>query len=151
MHGPCDKPFQLAPCRDLDLWPFQGQVCCRAGDHNSLNLLFLLGAFLFLNTVKSLYWFCTYTSENKCYNIMLLRVSSMLYIPKYDVIHYVIYFICLHYVRKAISPLFAWASSIENTHVLNIYPPAPFQWRRRILLCTCRWVSMLVSHSLCNE
>ena len=21
MHDPCDKPFQLAPCRDLDLWP----------------------------------------------------------------------------------------------------------------------------------
>ena len=21
MHDPCDKPFQLTPCRDLDLWP----------------------------------------------------------------------------------------------------------------------------------
>ena len=28
MHDPCDKPFQLAPCRDLDL---QGQSCFRAG------------------------------------------------------------------------------------------------------------------------
>ena len=31
------------------------------------------------------------------------------YIFKCDVIYYVIYFICPHYFRKAISPLFAWA------------------------------------------
>ena len=36
MHDPCDKPFQFAPCSDLDL--LQGQSCCRAGDHNSQNL-----------------------------------------------------------------------------------------------------------------
>ena len=39
MHDPCDKPFHLAPCCDFDLDLLQGQSCCRAGDHNYLNLL----------------------------------------------------------------------------------------------------------------
>ena len=42
MHDPCDKPFHLAPCRDLD--PLQGQNCCGAGDHNSPNLLVVYSA-----------------------------------------------------------------------------------------------------------
>ena len=37
MHDHYDKPFILVPCFDLDL--SQGQICCRAGDHNSSNLL----------------------------------------------------------------------------------------------------------------
>ena len=37
MYDPCDKPFPFPPCHDLDL--HQGQSCCRAGDHNSPNLL----------------------------------------------------------------------------------------------------------------
>ena len=43
MHDPCDKFFQLAPCHDLDLYLLQGQSCCQAGDHNSLNLLVIFG------------------------------------------------------------------------------------------------------------
>ena len=41
MHDPYDEPFHLAPCHDLDLDLdlLQGQSCCRAGDHNSPNLL----------------------------------------------------------------------------------------------------------------
>ena len=35
MHGPCDTPFQLAPCRDLHL--LQGHICCHAGEHNFPN------------------------------------------------------------------------------------------------------------------
>ena len=35
----CYKPFQFAPCCDLDLDLLQGQSCCQAGDHNSRNLL----------------------------------------------------------------------------------------------------------------
>ena len=39
IHDPCDKPFQLAPCRDLDIDLLQGQSCCQAGDYSSPNLL----------------------------------------------------------------------------------------------------------------
>ena len=50
MHDPCDKPFQLTPCRDLDLWP----TCCWVGDHNSKNLLVCFP--IYLNTFyKKLY------------------------------------------------------------------------------------------------
>ena len=38
----CDKTFPMAACRnfDRDLWPTSlGQIFCRAGDHNSMNLL----------------------------------------------------------------------------------------------------------------
>ena len=47
MHYPCEKPFHLAPCYDLDLNfdLLQGQSCCRAGDHNSPNWLVLSKAW----------------------------------------------------------------------------------------------------------
>ena len=47
----------------------------------------------------------------KCYSILQKRRSRMLDISNCDVIYYVIYAICSHYVGKAISPLFAWPSS----------------------------------------
>ena len=48
MCVPCDKTFPVVPCRDLDgdLWPSSRSICCRAGDHNSLNLLVCLRAAL---------------------------------------------------------------------------------------------------------
>ena len=55
--------------------------------------------------------FCMSTLENKSYTILLKSLSCMLDISHCDVIHYIIYIICSHNVRKAISPLFAWASS----------------------------------------
>ena len=39
MHGPCDKPFQLAHAVTFTFDLFQGQISCRAGDHNSPNLV----------------------------------------------------------------------------------------------------------------
>ena len=42
---------------------------------------------------------------------LLERLNHVLDIPKCDVIYYVIYIIYSYHVRKAISPLFAWASS----------------------------------------
>ena len=47
----------------------------------------------------------------KCYSILQKRLSCIFDISNYDVIYYVIYVICSHYVGKAISPLFAWPSS----------------------------------------
>ena len=47
----------------------------------------------------------------KYYSIEQNRLSRILDISNCDVIYYVIYFICSHYVGKAISPLFAWPSS----------------------------------------
>ena len=49
----------------------------------------------------------------KCYSILQKRWSRMLDISNCDVIYYVIYVICSHYVGKAISPLFAWPSSCD--------------------------------------
>ena len=52
-----------------------------------------------------------------------VNMSRMLEISNCDVIYYVIYVICSHYVRKAISPLFAWASSYDyeiKIQVINI-------------------------------
>ena len=48
----------------------------------------------------------------KCYSILQKRLSRILDISNCDVIYYVIYVICSHYVGKAISPLFAWPSSV---------------------------------------
>ena len=64
------------------------------------------------DSYKSIYWFCANTFENKCYSIFQKRLSRMLDFFNCDVIYYVIYVICSHYVGKAISPLFAWPSSI---------------------------------------
>ena len=50
----------------------------------------------------------------KCYIILQKRLSCMLDISNCDVIYYVIYVICSHYVGKAISPLFAWPSSNDT-------------------------------------
>ena len=72
--------------------------------------IFIIGISVF-EYCETFHWFCTSTSENKCYNILLKSLSGMLAIPKCDIIYYVIYVIWLQYVRKAISPLFAWASS----------------------------------------
>ena len=56
-----------------------------------------------------------------CYSILQKRLSRILDISNCDVIYYVIYVICSHYVGKAISPLFAWPSSYINTlYYLNI-------------------------------
>ena len=60
---------------------------------------------------KSFYWYCTSTLENKPNSILLKRLSCMLDRSHCDVIYYVIHVICSHNVKKAISPLFAWASS----------------------------------------
>ena len=43
MHGPCDKPLQLAPCPGP--WTGQGQISSPTGDHNSPNLL----VFFYMN------------------------------------------------------------------------------------------------------
>ena len=61
--------------------------------------------------ISFFYLFCTSTLENKSYTILLKRLSCILDISHCDVIYYIIYIICSHNVRKAISPLFAWASS----------------------------------------
>ena len=53
MCVPCDKTFPMVPCRDLD-GDLQGQICCRAGDHNSLNLLVLLCSEQFHHSVKNM-------------------------------------------------------------------------------------------------
>ena len=47
----------------------------------------------------------------KCYSILQKRLSRILDISNCDVIYYVIYVICSHYLGKAISPLFAGPSS----------------------------------------
>ena len=47
----------------------------------------------------------------KCFSILQKRMSRMLDNSNCDVIYYVIYVICSHYVGKAISPLFAWPKS----------------------------------------
>ena len=47
----------------------------------------------------------------KCYSVLQKRLSRKLDISNCDVIYYVIYVICSHYVGEAISPLFAWPSS----------------------------------------
>ena len=65
---------------------------------------------------KGLYWFCANTFENKILQYLQNRLSRMLDISNCDVIYYVIYVICSHYVRKAISPLFTWPSS----YVINV-------------------------------
>ena len=53
---------------------------------------------------KSFHWFFAYILENKCNGILLNSLRCMFDISYCDVI-------CSHYVRKAISPLFAWPSS----------------------------------------
>ena len=53
--------------------------------------------------------------EIKCYSILQKRLIRVLDISNCDVIYYVIYVICSHYLGKAISPLFAWPSSNNNT------------------------------------
>ena len=60
---------------------------------------------------KSFHWFFANILENKC-NGILLNLRCMFDISCCDVIYYVIYVNCSHYVRKAINPLFAWPSSI---------------------------------------
>ena len=42
MHNACNKPFLLAPCRDLAFDLLQGQICCQAGDKNYWICLFFL-------------------------------------------------------------------------------------------------------------
>ena len=76
--------------------------------------------------------------EIKCYSILQKLQSRMLDISNCDVIYYIIYVICSHYVGKAISPLFAWPSSYVdirighkwNMAVFNIsYPINPLSAR----------------------
>ena len=60
---------------------------------------------------KSFHWFFTYILENKCNGSLLNHLRCMFDNIYCDIIYYVIYVICSHYVSKAISPLFAWRSS----------------------------------------
>ena len=60
---------------------------------------------------KSFHWFFAHILENKCNGILLNHLKRMFDLSYCDVIYYVIYVICSLYVRKAISPLFAWPSS----------------------------------------
>ena len=59
-----------------------------------------------------IYWFCAYTFENQMLQYLQKRLSRMLDISNCDVIYYFIYVTCSHYVGKAISPLFAWPTSL---------------------------------------
>ena len=58
-----------------------------------------------------LYDFALIPLKIKYYSILQKLLSRMLYISNCEVIYYVIYVICSHYIGKAISPLFAWPSS----------------------------------------
>ena len=51
---------------------------------------------------------------------MLNHLRCMSDISYCDVIYYVIYVICSHYVSKAISPLFAWPSSCMNLNKSSV-------------------------------
>ena len=64
---------------------------------------------------KSFHWFFAYVLDNKCNGISLNHLRRMFDIYYCDVIYYVIYVICSHYVSKAISPLFAWPSSVASS------------------------------------
>ena len=64
-----------------------------------------------LSTMKVFIDFALIPLKIKCYSILQKRLSRILDISNCDVIYYVIYVICSHYVGKAISSLFAWPSS----------------------------------------
>ena len=76
---------------------------------------------------ESFHWFFANTLENRCYGILLKCLRRMLGISYCDVIYYVIYVICFHYVRKTINPLFAWASSCV---ILKICVKYPIHWQK---------------------
>ena len=69
------------------------------------------GTFQLSITMRVFIDFALIPLKIQCYSILQKRLSRMLDISNCDVIYYVIYVICLHYVGKAISPLFAWPSS----------------------------------------
>ena len=84
MHDPCDKPFQLAPCSDLDLDTElrQGQSCCKAGDHNSPNLLVYIYTYFIgpspcgksLNVRENVQRHAPIVSTDNCYEIHSWRM-----------------------------------------------------------------------------
>ena len=73
--------------------------------------IFLWGSFQLSITMKVFIDFALIPLKRKCNSILKKRPSRMLHISNCDVIYYVIYVICWHYVWKAISPLFPWPSS----------------------------------------
>ena len=79
---------------------------------------------------KSFHWFFVNILENKCYSILLNRLGHLFDISYCDIIYYVIYdviyIISSHYVRKAISPFFAWASSYVFLLLLTQTPSINF-------------------------
>ena len=74
-------------------------------------LKILWGTFQLSITMKVFIDFLLIPLKIQCYSILQKRLSRMFDISNCDVIYYVIYVICSHYVGKAISPLFAWPSS----------------------------------------
>ena len=74
-------------------------------------LKILWGTFQLSITIKVFIDFALIPLKIKYYGILQKRLSRMLDISNCDVIYYVIYVIFSHYIRKVISPLFAWPSS----------------------------------------
>ena len=96
MHDPCDKPFILIPCDDLDL---DGQIFSWTGDHNSSNLLVTFN-FDFVHARDS---------KTKS-DFVLMELWVLTWIISY----------CMHYLMKIIAgrgrKTAMWATNVGNEH-----------------------------------